>query len=117
MRCFMTNEVWFRMISSVALLCSLGAVPFARGPWIEMRRAHYSVFYQAGFEEDRSEKELILTPSMYDWMVWRKIEVFEVVLIDELRNGPRSDGFLMLAFGAIKADLLGLGIGSGGEAQ
>jgi hypothetical protein len=63
-------------------------------------------------EYERAEKELILAPAIMGWMVWDKIEVFELALRKEMHDGPRRDRFLILALGAIKADLLRLRIGS-----
>jgi hypothetical protein len=67
---------------------------------------------QADLEYAQAEKEMILTPASQDWMVWKKIELFELVLTDEMTNGDLTNHFLMVALGAIKADLLRLGIGS-----
>ena len=67
---------------------------------------------QADLEYAQAEKEMILTPASQDWMVWKKIELFELVLTDEMTDGPLTNHFLMVALGAIKADLLRLGIGS-----
>jgi hypothetical protein len=67
---------------------------------------------QADLEYAQAEKEMILTPANQDWMVWKKIELFELVLTDEMTNGDLTNHFLMVALGAIKADLLRLGIGS-----
>jgi hypothetical protein len=62
-------------------------------------------------EYEQAEKELILAPAIMGWMVWDKIEVFDLALRKEMHDGPRTDRFLMLALGAIKADLLRLRIG------
>jgi hypothetical protein len=67
---------------------------------------------QADLEYEQAEKEMILTPAIQDWMVWKKIELFELVLTDEMTDGDLTNHFLMVALGAIKADLLRLGIGS-----
>jgi hypothetical protein len=63
-------------------------------------------------EYSQAERELILSSATQEWMVWRKIELFEFALTNEMHDGPRRDRFLVLAFGAIKADLLRLRIGS-----
>jgi hypothetical protein len=62
-------------------------------------------------EYEQAEKELILAPAIMGWMMWDKIEVFELALRKEMHDGPRRDRFLMMALGAIKADLLRLRIG------
>jgi hypothetical protein len=66
---------------------------------------------KVNLEYDQAEREMILTPASQDWMVWDKIELFERALTDEMRNGG-TGCFLMVALGAIKADLIRLGIGS-----
>jgi hypothetical protein len=48
----MTRTNWPHTTLILSLLFGVAAVPFSQGPWIEVRSAHYSVFYQAGFEED-----------------------------------------------------------------
>jgi hypothetical protein len=68
--------------------------------------------WQADLEYAQAEKEMIVTPASQDWMVWKKIELFELVLTEEMTDGPLKNHFLMVALGAIKADLLRLGIGS-----
>ena len=53
-------------------------------------------------EEIEAERNLMLTPARHPWQVWEKLEVFELELSEEMRDGPRLDRFLMLAFGAMK---------------
>jgi hypothetical protein len=47
-----TKATWSTARLSLALLLFRGAIPSAQSPWIEARSAHYSVFYQAGFDDD-----------------------------------------------------------------
>jgi hypothetical protein len=47
----MAKRNWSPVPVSVALVLA-GAVPLTQGAWIEARSAHYSVFYQAGFDSD-----------------------------------------------------------------
>jgi hypothetical protein len=60
-----------------------------------------------------AEREVVLTPALYDWMVWRKLEILSLIVEDDLRNGERADNFSLIALAAIKSDLIGLGIGGG----
>jgi hypothetical protein len=64
-------------------------------------------------DEREAQRELMLTPASLPWMVWQKLEVFELELGEEMRAGPRHDRFLMLAIGAIKTDMIRLGICDG----
>jgi hypothetical protein len=59
----------------------------------------------------------VTTPSVYPWMVWRKLEALELDLSDDLRNGKRADNRIVITLAAIKADLIsfGFGHGHGGE--
>jgi hypothetical protein len=70
---------------------------------------------QRGEELTQAEREFILMPAIYDWMVWHKIEFPSRCMEDELRTGTRSDHFSLLALAAIKKDLLRLGIRNDGD--
>ena len=50
-----TTRAWRRapaILAILAILCLCSAAPFTQEPWIESKSAHFSVFYQAGFEDD-----------------------------------------------------------------
>jgi hypothetical protein len=50
----------------------------------------------------------MVTPAAYPDQLWQKLEAFESILGDEVMGGPRINSPLMLAVGALKADLLNL---------
>ena len=60
--------------------------------------------------ERATERELMTMPAVTADMLWQKLEAFEVILANELRVGPRKDSILMLALGALKTDILNLGL-------
>lgn len=47
-----TTRAGRRAPAILAILCLCSAAPFTQEPWIESKSAHFSVFYQAGFEDD-----------------------------------------------------------------
>jgi hypothetical protein len=55
-----------------------------------------------------AERRLMVTPAAYPDQLWQKLEAFESILGDEVMGGPRINSPLMLAVGALKADLLNL---------
>ena len=55
-----------------------------------------------------AERQLMAVPAMRSHQVWKKLEVFEAILSDELTSGVRANSILMLALGSIKADFLNL---------
>jgi hypothetical protein len=60
---------------------------------------------------EAAEREVMLTPALYDWMVWDKLEILTLIMEDDLRNGERADNFSLVSLAAIKSDLIRLGIG------
>jgi hypothetical protein len=75
---------------------------------------------QSGGASDKRAEDLdvatiafVTTPSVYQWMVWRKMEALELDLSDDLRNGKRADNRIVITLAAIKADLISFGFGHG----
>jgi hypothetical protein len=69
-------------------------------------------FVKATFTEERAAlRDLFLSPAACEETVWAKFAAFEYDLVRERIIGERMDSILLLGLGAIKADLLNLGIG------
>ena len=60
------------------------------------------------YAEFEAERQLMTVPAMRSHQVWKKLEVFEAILSNELTVGLRANSILMLALGSIKADFLNL---------
>ncbi len=61
--------------------------------------------------EAAAARDFMLTPITNVGYIWEKIEVFEVILGEELRDGLSRNSDLLLAFGALKQDLFNLDLG------
>jgi len=61
-----------------------------------------------GEKRDAAERALLAAPAPHDWCVWQKWEVLDYLVTEECLN------VIPLALGAIRADLLRLGINSKG---
>ena len=61
--------------------------------------------------EAAAARDFMLTPITNVGYIWEKIEVFEVILGEELRDGLSRDNIILLAFGALKQDLFSLDLG------
>jgi hypothetical protein len=63
------------------------------------------------FVEERSAlRELFLAPAACSETIWAKLAAFESDLVREQVVGPAKDSILLFGLGAIKADLMNLGI-------
>ena len=60
------------------------------------------------YAEFEAERQLMTAPATRSHQVWKKLEVFEAILSNELTAGLRANSILMLALGSIKADFLNL---------
>jgi hypothetical protein len=68
-------------------------------------------FVKAGFAGERSAlRALFHTPAACPETVWAKLAAFETDLVREQVAGPAKDSVLLFGLGAIKADLMNLGI-------
>ena len=61
--------------------------------------------------EATAARDFMLTPVTSVGYIWEKIEAFEVILGEELRDGLSRSSDLLLAFGALKQDLFNLDLG------
>jgi hypothetical protein len=61
--------------------------------------------------EDETATRFMTTPAKYGDHVWKKLELLEYYLIKEIKDGPYIEKPCFAYLGAIKADLLELGIG------
>ena len=78
---------------------------------IEVPDAEDDDFMQGTFTEERAAlRELFLVPAACSETVWAKLSAFEVDLVKERIVGEARDSILLLGLGAIKADLMNLGI-------
>jgi hypothetical protein len=78
---------------------------------IEVPDSDDDQFIKATFAEERSAlRELFLAPAACSETIWSKLAAFEVDLAKELIVGLSKDPILLLGLGAIKADLMNLGI-------
>jgi hypothetical protein len=69
-------------------------------------------FVTATFTEEREAiRGLFFTPANNPEIIWAKLAAFEHDLVLERIVGERVDSVILLGFGAIKADLMNLGIG------
>jgi hypothetical protein len=59
---------------------------------------------------DAAEMALLTTPAPMPWCVWLKWEVLDRLVTNEGDSGMRGDKIVTFALGAIKADLLKLGL-------
>ncbi len=64
---------------------------------------------------DEAGRQLVVMPALSDWMIWKKWEVLEFYLDDDVVASKHVDNRTVMALGCIKADLMRLGIG--GEAE
>jgi hypothetical protein len=64
-------------------------------------------------EERAALRALFLVPADCSETVWAKLAAFEVDLVKEKIIGEPKDSILLLGLGAIKADLMNLGINGG----
>jgi hypothetical protein len=68
-------------------------------------------FMKGTFTEERAAlRELFLAPAACSEIVWAKLAAFETDLVKERIVGEARDSVLLLGLGAIKADLMNLGI-------
>ena len=68
-------------------------------------------FVIGAFTEERAAlRELFLVPAFESEAVWAKLAAFETDLVREQVAGPAKDSVLLFGLGAIKADLMNLGI-------
>jgi hypothetical protein len=56
-----------------------------------------------------------MMPAFLDWMIWKKWEVLEFDLNEDVLSGKHADNRTIVALASIKADLMSLGIGKGGD--
>jgi len=63
-------------------------------------------------ESNAAARALLVKPSALPWMIWRKWEVLESVVTDDIEDGPRVDNLTIAALGCIKADILRFGFGA-----
>jgi hypothetical protein len=64
---------------------------------------------------DEAGRQFLATPAFLDWMIWEKWEVLEFNLAEDVIAGRHADNRTVVALACIKADLMRLGIGNGGE--
>jgi hypothetical protein len=60
---------------------------------------------------DAAERALLTTPAPSDWAIWMKWEALDQIATSDAVAGQYTDNRLILALGAIKADLIRFGIG------
>jgi hypothetical protein len=63
--------------------------------------------------EDECARLLFIATAVVPWMVWRKMEVFDIYLSDGANIGEWADRRQIAFWGCIKADLARLGVGNG----
>jgi hypothetical protein len=64
---------------------------------------------------DEAAREFLAMPAFLDWMIWKKWEVLEFDLNEDVFAGKHADNRTVVALASIKADLMSLGIGKGGD--
>jgi hypothetical protein len=64
---------------------------------------------------DEAAREFLVMPAFLDWMIWKKWEVLEFDLNEDVLAGKHADNRTVVALASIKADLMSLGIGNGGD--
>jgi hypothetical protein len=64
---------------------------------------------------DEAGRRLLSEPAFLDWMIWKKWEVLDFYLDEDVLAGTHVDKRTVMALGCIKADLMRLGIDSGGD--
>jgi hypothetical protein len=64
---------------------------------------------------DEAAREFLAMPAFIDWMIWKKWEVLEFDLNEDVLAGKHADNRTVVALASIKADLMSLGIGKGGD--
>ena len=64
---------------------------------------------------DEAAREFLAMPAFLDWMIWKKWEVLEFDLNEDVLAGKHADNRTVVALASIKADLMSLGIGKGGD--
>jgi hypothetical protein len=64
---------------------------------------------------DEAARQFLAMPAFFDWMIWKKREVLEFDLNEDALAGKRADNRTIVALASIKADLMSLGIGKGGD--
>jgi hypothetical protein len=62
---------------------------------------------------DEAGRQLLVMPAFLDWMIWKKWEVLELYLDEDVVDGVHVDNRTVMALACIKADLMRLGIGGG----
>jgi len=62
---------------------------------------------------DEAARSLLVTPAITDEDLWRKWEVLELFVSQDVLLGEATDNRTVMALGCVKADLLRLGIGEG----
>jgi hypothetical protein len=64
---------------------------------------------------DEAARQFLIVPAFLDWMIWEKWEVLEFDLNKDALAGKAADNRTVVALACIKADLMRLGIGNGGD--
>jgi hypothetical protein len=64
---------------------------------------------------DEAARQFLAVPAFLDWMIWKKWEVLEFDLNEDFLAGKAFDHRTVEALASIKADLMSLGIGNGGD--
>jgi hypothetical protein len=64
---------------------------------------------------DEAAREFLAMSAFLDWMIWKKWEVLEFDLNEDVLAGKHADNRTVVALASIKADLMSLGIGNGGD--
>jgi hypothetical protein len=64
---------------------------------------------------NEAARQFLAIPAFLDWMIWKKWEVLEFDLNEDALAGKAADNRTIMALGCIKADLISLGIGNGGD--
>jgi hypothetical protein len=57
---------------------------------------------------DEAARRLLSMPAIISWMVWRKWEVLDVILQDDVLSGKHIENRTVAALGQIKADVMRL---------
>jgi hypothetical protein len=62
---------------------------------------------------DEAGRQLLTAPAFLNWMVWRKWQVLEFCLNQDVMDGKHIDNRTVVALASIKADLVRFGIAEG----
>jgi hypothetical protein len=60
---------------------------------------------------DEAARQFLIVPASLDWMIWKKWEVLEFDLTEDVLAGKAADNRTIAALGCLKADILRFGFG------